>query len=751
MKGLLAASFVLWVAACSADDRHLVGDALHTNDPASAHPVTSATSDAASPDEHTLLATTADADPPSDAATQATAPADGTNAPDDTLPTGPLGTFDNPIVVAPLPFIDARDTAHAPGGVFTLYNCEPGTTEGGDGFVYRLDIAVHGVVEARLDDVPGDGVDVDVHLLTAANADACLVRDNLALSFAVEPGTYWIVVDTWVNAAGKALPGPYTLTVTFASDTATDAPGTLQNPILVADFPFSDARDTVDAPGAEFDAYSCAAGTDEGGGEFVYRVLLPSAGMLAVSLDDRVGDGVDVDVHLLGSPQAGDCRARGNISFVQTLDAGVYYVVVDTWVDADGDAQAGPYVLTIDFTPDHTIPTTTGTLADPIRVGSFPFHDASTTALATSSSLDAYGCQPDSDQGGHEVIYSLSIPAPGGVLTASIDDRVGDGVDLDLHLLRGENPATDCLARDNRSIAAEVSAGTYLLVVDTWVDGGGTPMPGAYQLDVDLLPKPDFTLGCLVIYGDTRSEYTGDPQVAHRAVVASIVARCPAGSTSVHTGDLVRSGSNEEDWSLFVEIETPLRGPTRRLFPTRGNHDGRWSDITSHLATMMPEGLSDSQYVRQLWPHLWLIAMDSELDPQQGASFLRAALEDPARAGDKFLIAFHKPLYPSVGGHSGWADGKSAWGPIFRDHARRIVVATGHNHGLARENMDGATFVTAGGGGAPLYGCTQAHDGTRFCSNNYGYFACDPLLRCAAFELDPVTRVEKLRDAFRIP
>ena len=60
------------------------------------------------------------------------------------------------------------------------------TDEGGDGFVYHLTIPAAGTLEARLDDTPGDGVDVDVHLLDDTASEAgCLARADAVLEVGV--------------------------------------------------------------------------------------------------------------------------------------------------------------------------------------------------------------------------------------------------------------------------------------------------------------------------------------------------------------------------------------------------------------------------------------------------------------------------------------------------------------------------------------------------------------------------------------
>ena len=60
-----------------------------------------------------------------------------------------------------------------------------------------------------------ENVDVDVHLLDADDANACLNRAHHSFSQEIEPGRYFIVVDTWVENSGAVKSGDYTLRVDF--------------------------------------------------------------------------------------------------------------------------------------------------------------------------------------------------------------------------------------------------------------------------------------------------------------------------------------------------------------------------------------------------------------------------------------------------------------------------------------------------------------------------------------------------------
>ena len=125
-------------------------------------------------------------------------------------------------------------------------------------------------------------------------------------------------------------------------------PGTFDCPIAIGGFPYSDRQDTTEAPSDAADVYSCSDAREDGG-EFVYRVRVPERGLLSATLDDQPGDAVDIDLHLLDAPRADACLARDNLAVARFLQPGDYYLVADTYTNADGVERAGPYTLTVDF------------------------------------------------------------------------------------------------------------------------------------------------------------------------------------------------------------------------------------------------------------------------------------------------------------------------------------------------------------------------------------------------------------------
>ena len=124
-----------------------------------------------------------------------------------------------------------------------------------------------------------------------------------------------------------------------------------------------------------------------------------------------------------------------------------------------------------------------GTWQHPFLIPALPFTDSGDTSLALSDDADSYfPCAESTDESGGEVVYQVEVD-DAGWLWARLDDVSGDGVDVDVHLLHEADPGT-CVTRANVELGSPVRPGTYVIAVDTWVDGGGTPMPGAYTLEV---------------------------------------------------------------------------------------------------------------------------------------------------------------------------------------------------------------------------------------------------------------------------
>ncbi len=126
--------------------------------------------------------------------------------------------------------------------------------------------------------------------------------------------------------------------------------GTVSDPHLVNSFPYLHFGNTALSDISNFDAYACDPDKAEPGPEIYYRIELPTSGLIDISLSSPAN--TDVDPHLLASLDADDCLQRHDRHIAADLSAGTYFLVADTYHSAE---QAGPYKLTIDFTPDEPV------------------------------------------------------------------------------------------------------------------------------------------------------------------------------------------------------------------------------------------------------------------------------------------------------------------------------------------------------------------------------------------------------------
>jgi hypothetical protein len=264
--------------------------------------------------------------------------------------------------------------------------------------------------------------------------------------------------------------------------------GTLDHPFIIsvhdgrADF--ADARDTRDAVSDQIDGYPPFA-QDESGPEFVYVFRIEQESRVRAWIETPEPAGTDVDLHLLESVEPLVCIGRDNSALDQQLTAGVYYLVLDTYVSSSGEAP-GPYVFHVGVEPfysgtiEEVIPLD-GDLEEPLALP-FGWVDTRDTRTATSDAIDAYPPFTQ-DESGPEHIYGFTVDEAVR-LTAEIEQPEPDGVDIDIHLLSELEPL-EVIGRDNATVLAELDPGTYYLVLDTFAPGG-VPKAGEYTLSVGI-------------------------------------------------------------------------------------------------------------------------------------------------------------------------------------------------------------------------------------------------------------------------
>lgn len=109
-----------------------------------------------------------------------------------------------------------------------------------------------------------------------------------------------------------------------------------------------------------------------------------------------------------------------------------------------------------------------GSLEDPFRIESFPFAHTADTSDAMTSTIDVYPPCDDADESGPELRYRLVLDEPTALRILALDQ---DAVDVDVHVLPADGGGESCIARANRQIEGELSAGSWDIVVDSFASG----------------------------------------------------------------------------------------------------------------------------------------------------------------------------------------------------------------------------------------------------------------------------------------
>jgi hypothetical protein len=188
-------------------------------------------------------------------------------------------------------------------------------------------------LNAALQSVPGhglggDGIHLDVYAPSGAARGCVLTAAGLTHGHNLRNLLTLESLDR-ARAALSGIPPP---------DTAASqliGAGTLNDPFIITSLPFIDFRDTRVGAVNRVSAWTGCAATNEGGPEFLYRFTLgqqSTVRAIVVSLGTA-----DIDVHIVDSTgNAAGCIARDDKVALTTLNAGTYYLALDTWVGSGG-------------------------------------------------------------------------------------------------------------------------------------------------------------------------------------------------------------------------------------------------------------------------------------------------------------------------------------------------------------------------------------------------------------------------------
>lgn len=168
----------------------------------------------------------------------------------------------------------------------------------------------------------------------------------------------------------------------------------------------------------------------------------------------------------------------------------------------------------------------------------------------------------------------------------------------------------------------------------------------------------------------------------------------------INTGDLVNKGRRDSQWDTFLEIVEPLAKKVP-YYTIRGNHDDGRNNYEKRFAP--PNDSGTDRFYSFDHKNVHFIGLDTNERICQKSKQHNWLVQDLVAADKPHIIVFfhHSPF--NIVKHRRDNDAvKKAFHDLFVKSDVNLVVA-GHNHVYYRTRRNGVTYVTTGGGGAPLH------------------------------------------------
>ncbi len=206
-----------------------------------------------------------------------------------------------------------------------------------------------------------------------------------------------------------------------------------------------------------------------------------------------------------------------------------------------------------------------------------------------------------------------------------------------------------------------------------------------------------------VVYGDTRTF-----QLRNKLVCDAILKDPSHPRLVFNIGDLTMDGRVLANWDRFFWAIHDLAANVP-YYPILGNHE--YNSSYFYDAFPLPKGGGTDQeewYSFNYGPvHFAVLDADvilMERDPakmQEQTNWLIKDLKANKNAKFKVVI-FHQPFWTNTTSETGNPELVKYWKDVFEKYGVNIVF-NGHYHAYERFVVNGVTYVTTAGGGAPMY------------------------------------------------
>ncbi len=221
-------------------------------------------------------------------------------------------------------------------------------------------------------------------------------------------------------------------------------------------------------------------------------------------------------------------------------------------------------------------------------------------------------------------------------------------------------------------------------------------------------------------YDNMNYPHENSSNPTRAAIITSIVENNPNLEFIVHSGDLVNSGGEQDDWDRYFEDIENATKENVTFYYAIGNHErytyalgpSNWGppdeDFSTYLANVeLPgnERYYSFDYMNQI--HFVFINTEENWTGQFDITTdqYNWLINDLENNTLEFVVAvFHRPCYSvrDPGRVDDAQEVRSVLDPIFIDYGVDLVFS-GHDHYYYRTVRNSITYVTTGGAGADLY------------------------------------------------
>ncbi len=220
------------------------------------------------------------------------------------------------------------------------------------------------------------------------------------------------------------------------------------------------------------------------------------------------------------------------------------------------------------------------------------------------------------------------------------------------------------------------------------------------------------------VWDDATDHYTHDNATnpTRAAIVSKMVEENPATEFILHTGDVVMSGAEQDDWNRYFEDSTPITDNNLSVYYAVGNHEyypyalgngdyaPRDTTLTAyHDNVDLPgnERFYSFDYNNQV--HFVFINTEEDWDGEFKITTEQSdwLVDDLSTNTIELVVAvYHRPSYSirDSGRVEDAREIRGVLGPILEQYGVDLVFS-GHDHYYYRTIRNNITYITEGGGG----------------------------------------------------